>query len=466
MTNELNVKQNGCVYTPPFLVNIILDFGGYCGKNILNKHVMDNSCGDGAFLTEIVRRYEKVSVGYSKEKIKRDLETYIHGIEINSEECEKAKRNLDKVAGELNLPRVHWDIRCADTLSCFEDYRSKMDFVFGNPPYVRVHHLANQYDEVKKFSFSQSGMTDLFIVFFEIGFEMLSPAGIMALITPSSWLSSMSGRALREFIRQRHNLLGIIDLEHFQAFPATTYTLISKFSQAGNSRKISYSTLLSDKEKPCFIENISLDDMDIDGGFYISRKKELRKLRKILTNTKKSDIQVKNGFATLRDKVFVNEVDCENSIDVVKGSTGKWEKCVFPYDGEGKPIPFEKLGRKTRKYLLENRELLSPHGDGDWYLFGRSQGLVDVAKNKISINSIIKGIDSIKLIPVGPEKGIYSGLYILTDKPFDIIRGTICSEEFIKYIKALKKYKSGGYYTFSSKDLSKYLNFKLGEQDG
>ncbi len=102
MTNELNVKQNGCVYTPPFLVNIILDFGGYCGKNILNKHVMDNSCGDGAFLTEIVRRYEKVSVGYSKEKIKRDLETYIHGIEINSEECEKAKRNLDKVAGELN----------------------------------------------------------------------------------------------------------------------------------------------------------------------------------------------------------------------------------------------------------------------------------------------------------------------------------------------------------------------------
>lgn len=33
------------------------------------------------------------------------------------------------------------------------------------------------------------------------------------------------------------------------------------------------------------------------------------------------------------------------------------------------------------------------------------------------------------------------------------------TEEFLNYVKALKKYKSGGYYTFSSKDLENYLNW-------
>lgn len=48
------VKQHGRVYTPDYLVKIILDFGKYNSVSILQKHVIDNSCGDGAFLSEIV----------------------------------------------------------------------------------------------------------------------------------------------------------------------------------------------------------------------------------------------------------------------------------------------------------------------------------------------------------------------------------------------------------------------------
>ena len=35
------------------------------------------------------------------------------------------------------------------------------------------------------------------------------------------------------------------------------------------------------------------------------------------------------------------------------------------------------------------------------------------------------------------------------------------NDDFIKYISVLKKYKSGGYYTFNSKELKQYLDFKL-----
>ena len=109
-----------------------------------------------------------------------------------------------------------------------------------------------------------------------------------------------------------------------------------------------------------------------------------------------------------------------------------------------------------------HKENISSHGDGSaWFLFGRSQGVLDVKKNKIAINSLIKDIDTIKLNEVPAGKGVYSGLYILTEFSFEKIKSILQTEDFVKYISLLKNYKSGGYYTYSSKDLEMYLNYKL-----
>ncbi|MFG6319101.1 MAG: hypothetical protein K1W33_04465 [Clostridia bacterium] len=37
-------------------------------------------------------------------------------------------------------------------------------------------------------------------------------------------------------------------------------------------------------------------------------------------------------------------------------------------------------------------------------------------------------------------------------------------EEFGEYVSLLGKYKSGGYYTFSSKDVKTYLDYKIGKK--
>ena len=50
-------KENGRVYTPTYMVDNILNLSGYYGEQILNKHAIDNSCGDGAFLCRIINRY-------------------------------------------------------------------------------------------------------------------------------------------------------------------------------------------------------------------------------------------------------------------------------------------------------------------------------------------------------------------------------------------------------------------------
>lgn len=52
-------------------VHLILDTAGYQGNAILQKHILDNSCGDGAFLCEIVHRYCEIALrnGYNIEQL-------------------------------------------------------------------------------------------------------------------------------------------------------------------------------------------------------------------------------------------------------------------------------------------------------------------------------------------------------------------------------------------------------------
>src|SRR5690554_505844 len=101
MSNK--TKENGVVYTPDYIVKLILDQSDYTGNKILEKHVIDNSCGDGAFLIEIVNRYiqefNKINQAniFAQEKLKKELETYIHGIEIDKIEVIKCKDNLDQL---------------------------------------------------------------------------------------------------------------------------------------------------------------------------------------------------------------------------------------------------------------------------------------------------------------------------------------------------------------------------------
>lgn len=466
------VKEHGRVYTPSYIVNIILDYGGYNNESILRKNVIDNSCGDGAFLIEIAKRYCNVFLKTSDDRnvLKTELETYIHGIELDGTECSKCKKNLDEVVKAVGISNVNWDILNADTLQVTQ-YNDKMDYVFGNPPYVRVHNLDSSYDIVKQYSFSQGGMTDLYIVFFELGFRMLSNNGTMCLITPSSWLTSVAGSVFRQYLIKNNYLSGVIDLAHFQPFTATTYTLISRFSKKSNSN-VEYNTFDSATMQPEFRSNLTLADINIDGLFYLSDIVSLKTLKAIRTTKVEQKVKVKNGFATLADKVFIGDWKYQQlTIDVVKASTGKWTKCIFPYKGGAKvkSMSFgeiQLIDPDVAEYLLQNKHSLCK-GDNrtDWYLFGRTQALNDVNIDKLSISSVIKDISSIKLVQVSSGKGVYGGLYIISSVPFPIIERIVLSKEYVSYIKMLKNYKSGGYYTCSGKDIELFINYKLSQNE-
>lgn len=464
------IKHSGQVFTPDYLVDLILDEAGYNGADILQKHCIDNSCGDGAFLCEMAARYIKayMEANADIDRLPSEIFTYIHGVEIDPVAYESCLENLRATCAALGVDCSRFDVRNANTLSLC-DFDGKMDFVIGNPPYVRVHNLEDNYDTVKSYSFASGGMTDLYLVFFEKGFRMLKEGGRLCYITPGSWLNSVAGGVMRDFIRRKHNLVSLIDLEHFQAFKATTYTLVALFEKGGRRDAFSYNVFDPETLGKKYIEDLTFPEIDINSNFYLATHETLASLKRILCSSVPKYVSVKNGFATLADKVFISDDFPfeEFLIRTIKASTGKWYYAFFPYDSDGKPIPKAKIftNSKVAEYLNSKKAELLKGASEDacpyWYLFGRTQALKDVSADKISINTTIKGLKSLKINRIKAGEGLYSGLYILSDFDFDVIENILRTENFIKYISSLKKYKSGGYYTFNSKDLESYLNYEI-----
>lgn len=469
-------KTSGSVYTPEFMVKNILDLAGYKSSHILKKYVIDNSCGDGAFLTEIVKRYcqESKNNGYSNEEIKQDLEEYICGIEIVEQECEKCKANLNQAVSTFGIANVQWNIMNADALDV-HIYDNKMDFVLGNPPYIRIHNLASA-EKVKRFSFSQAGMTDLYITFFEIGIKMLNDTGVLGYITPSSYFNSQAGNYMRKYFVSENLMQGVVDLKHLQIFPATTYTAITILKKSKTSQAVDFFEYDEKEKIPRFVDSLLPKEFFISTNFVFSTKQNLALVKKIFYNLGHTDIVVKNGYATLCDDVYIGqfEFDSKYIIPAIKASTGKRTTIIFPYDTRAKPIGENDLKNDSNLYnylIMHKTELLKrsmEKGESNaWYLFGRSQAISDTFKNKFTLNNLLRTKDDLKILLAPAGTGVYGGLYIISETyTFEQIKSILQTEEFATFISLLGKYKSGGFYTFSTKDVKLYLDYKFAYNGG
>ena len=186
-------KHKGQVFTPDYLVKNILDLCGYTETSaIIDNHIIDNSCGDGAFLVEVAQRFIGAYrlAGYSDDAIKQALETYVHGIELDTDAYIKCIENLTTLSETFNLTGVKWNITNTDALTNTR-YLASMDYVVGNPPYVRVHNISTDAKFLKtNYSFMREGMSDLYLAFFELGLYMLKDTGILGYVTPISYFNS------------------------------------------------------------------------------------------------------------------------------------------------------------------------------------------------------------------------------------------------------------------------------------
>lgn len=477
--------HNEQIFTPDWVVNMMLNKIGYIpSADIHDKHIIDNSCGDGAFLAEIVDRYIKHGIldrNISKNELKKGLEKYIHGIEIDNNLCRKTVLRLNSVAAKYSITGVEWDICNADTVDCLNKYKL-MDFVVGNPPYCKIHDLSQEIRlKYKQICGNAKGTFDSYVMFFWIGIKMLKRTGKLIYITPSSWTTSLYAQQFREWLLEKDGIISITDMQHKKVFEeATTFTMITELGNWYHNE--STKVYAFNEEGICKeVNNVPLKEYKIGdkSNFYFKCSEILSILRHI-DDTKTIDkvFTVKNGFATLNDKLFIGKMSemagflgDPNMIFCTKASKNILQSIIYPYDKEGKPLKFEELSIPIQNILLQKAyELKVDTAKENWYLYGRSQAINDVNKNKYAINNLIKTREDIKLHYCCSETGIYSGFYILSKDDFrssevrQFVEETINSNEFVNYIHSLGRYKNGGFSTFTTKELEKYLNFKWKER--
>lgn len=472
--------HNEQIFTPKQVTDIMLNELGYRGIKIRKKHVIDNSCGNGAILKEVVRIYINVCImcNLSKEETIVELETYIHGIEIDEKLCQETIENLNKVVEEYSLRDIKWDILNADTMD-IHIYDNMMDYVIGNPPYCNIHDIPeNKREKVKSYKFANGGMTDMYLVFFEIGINMLNEQGKLAYITPNTWLTSTAGTNFRNYLKETKALYALYQYGHYKVFDeVNTYTCIT-FLWKQKQKYDFFKCFRNTSDTECHFDWSfeTLDNCMIDGKIYLTDKETLKTLKEINKIDKKDKhrIRVKNGFATLNDKFFIIDDYVakhglnKNILTVTKASSGEKHYFFYPYDKNGKPISLLDIDDDLVVYMRDKSFVCDIDlEDVSWYMYGRTQALCDVKYDKIAINNVIKEVSDLKTEILfnldGKQNGVYSGYYIpLYDydcmKMNKIIK-SIENEKFIQYVKAVGKYKNGGYYTFSSKEIEMWLNY-------
>ena len=231
-----NQKLFGQIYTPPFIVEKILNEIGFNSPSVLKKTILDPACGDGRFLEEIALRIINFS---STEQLGENL-SYIHGWDIDAEAIELCIENLNNLIAPFDIS-VNWNIRVYNSIEklprndLFNFVEvEKFDFIVGNPPYIRIQHLDEENRKFiqQNYKFCQSGSTDIYIAFYELSYNLLSDNGICGLITPNTFFYTETGRALRDFLGKAKAIKRISNYADIQVFDnATTYSAIVIFDK-------------------------------------------------------------------------------------------------------------------------------------------------------------------------------------------------------------------------------------------
>jgi adenine-specific DNA-methyltransferase len=488
-------KELGQIFTPKWIVDLLLDFVGYNNKEILYKKVIEPSCGDGAFLMEIVKRYIDLAIidGWSKNEIKQGIETYIYGIEFDEIHYVSCINNLNKLVNTYEIDNVNWNIKNTDSLK-ITNLNNEMDFVVGNPPYVRVHNLDIESRNYLKnnYSMCKSGTTDLYIAFYELGLHMLKDTGKLSYITPNTFMFNNSSKNFRKYIEDNSFLSKMINFGSEKVFDVSTYVAIVVLDKEKKDSFFDYHIYKNNQLK--FINTLNIMDFSKSTWCFTSEE-DLTFLKKSLSteNNIGQLMNVQYGFATLRDNIYISDqiedfdndyylfnghkIEKELLKPIAKGS--KYDggiitsKIIFPYkrDDNDKLLVISELEMKnsypyTYEYLIIHKdELLKRDMDTNfecWYQFGRSQGLQSANKPKLVVNTFVKGGEggSIVIHKCDKEVLVYSGIFI-TGENLDFIQDILKSVDFFKYVSIVGKDLQNGYKSLSTKIIKNYsLDFE------
>ncbi len=507
---------NGAIYTPKYIRRFITkkSFEDIAKKDYSEVAVADIACGSGGFLIDATLELKR-RTGKKYKEIFRDN---IFGLDIQEYSIKRTKILLTLFAIYHGEDEKEFQFNLYAGNSLIFDWKGKdkkikkhkgFDIILGNPPYVCSRNMDEETKLLMlKWSACKSGHPDLYIPFFQIGYELLKQGGVLGFITVSTFIKSLNGRAIREYFNENKTLLKIIDFEDEQIFNGrTTYTCLC-FLEKKESDSVYYTTKKSNGLDNQLIElkKVNYANLSSLKGWHLKNPDIIKKIES--TGKPFGEIyNTKSGIATLRNSIYIikpieedekyyyldNDIYIEKMIckDIVNSNyhatkesiNNLVEKIIFPYEYiEGKPILISENIFKTKfpyayNYLLENKNSLlkRDHGKGKylWYEYGRNQSM-ERSKYKLLFPQLAReGFYS----SISDNKNLYfnNGMAALSDnlEELQILQKIFMSDIFWLYVKSTSKYYSSNYYSlgrnyiknfgiydFSSEDKKKLIKMK------
>ena len=187
---------HGAYYTPPALCERLLDLAEASGVDWSSARVLDPACGGGAFLAPVARRMVEALRGRPLAAVLSDIHGRLAGYELDPFAAWMSQVFLDAILVELcDGPDIRLEsvVQVCDSLERHEP-QDRFDLVIGNPPYGRVKlspELRAAYQR------SLFGHANLYGIFTDLALRHTRLGGVIAYVTPTSFLSGEYFKALR-----------------------------------------------------------------------------------------------------------------------------------------------------------------------------------------------------------------------------------------------------------------------------
>lgn len=194
--------SRGAYYTPPILAERLLDLVAAEGVDWSTVRALDPACGGGAFLAPLAHRIlndHRIQCLTPEERL-GELEKRLAGVEIDPFAAWLSQVFLQLLAypisraadRALTVPVVE-----ANALELLPEDHRRFDLIIGNPPFGRI---GLSQDQRRLFSRSLYGHANLYGVFLDAALRWRHRDGLVAFVTPTSFLGGQYFSKLRSLL--------------------------------------------------------------------------------------------------------------------------------------------------------------------------------------------------------------------------------------------------------------------------
>ncbi|MCM2276318.1 MAG: Eco57I restriction-modification methylase domain-containing protein [Candidatus Didemnitutus sp.] len=191
-------SDRGVFYTPPAVVEQLLDSVTEAGVDWSRVRALDLACGGGAFVAPMASRMLKALVGCDPRMALRNIAGRLKGYEIDPFAAWMSQVFLDAlVSSTLRIPAEELGsvVEVCDSLTRLDG--PEHDLVVGNPPYGRCTLTKQQRETFKRSLFGHANQYGLFL---DLALRRVCSNGIVGYVTPTGFLGGEYFKRLRELL--------------------------------------------------------------------------------------------------------------------------------------------------------------------------------------------------------------------------------------------------------------------------